>query len=313
MLSTEDFARNLLAHPEQYVGDPAAGVASVPPAGHLAGLALKAFFTRVAPSWDAALRDGYGILPAAERPVFERDAIREAQKPHRDGCSIKEYAGQLEAAEVSAYFVHLFQQIQSKWQHKLDKYDLWHGHVFVGLGDTGVFILFHAKEYPGDLLETGLTDSQGHTTRGEFSKNDPAFKYRNILFSATSHTLYRLDANKGSGDGLKLRQGAAVASTDFADCMPADNSSMVFKRLIFPCQAAPLAQIAAFDTVTRQTLASALESLTVPEEFLGLTRGMIYIDWPEGHEPRVYFKATQRSSHHWVQLDDDYRVTNSQL
>lgn len=304
MLSTESFATALLRDPRIGLG-PHGETIAVAPSPAAEG-ALKAFFSRAGPSWTAAVQHGFRSVQQAELPVFEREPqMRVARVPQRENTTVIDYAAEVDATQVSTYFANLFRTIESKWQHRIDKYDLWHGHVLSGLGGTGMFILFHAKEFPSDNQQTSLFDEHGVASKGKFSQEDAAYRYRNILYRAADHTLYRLDAFKGTGGGLRLRQGAAANSTAASDFEPAADASDVYKRLVFPFH------LEIFGSMEHDDLAAGVASLTVAEALLGQTRGTINIDWPSGADPVIFYKATESPRHQVVEVEDDYRFRAS--
>ena len=92
-----------------------------------------------------------------------------------------------------AYFLYdLFNAVSGKCGHSLTRYDLWHGH-FVDMGQSGVGIVFHAKEQPADIQTDAVDNS-----KSPFRSTDAAFNGRNVLWFAASNRFYALDTGNGS-------------------------------------------------------------------------------------------------------------------
>jgi len=102
--------------------------------------------------------------------------------------------------EFNYLIINLFQTISLSEKSlgfpvKLSKYDLFHGHIFAihtseaALADIG--ILFHAKEYPGDL-NLGNPESEKNSP---FTSKSPEFAYRNFIWLASTGLIYDIDSN----------------------------------------------------------------------------------------------------------------------
>ncbi len=67
-------------------------------------------------------------------------------------------------------------------QVQLTRWDLFHAHCFVTPGDSGLGLLFHAKEYPR-LDERAFPHNLGYCQRGSPLEFDArAMDLRNLLF-----------------------------------------------------------------------------------------------------------------------------------
>jgi hypothetical protein len=90
---------------------------------------------------------------------------------------------------VGEFFCLLFRKVSETIRHRLHKSDLWHGHL-VQTRTQGVCIVFHAKEYPRDLLVDGTSANQ----TGNFSSEDNVYRWRNVLWRASDNGIFKVDA-----------------------------------------------------------------------------------------------------------------------
>lgn len=90
---------------------------------------------------------------------------------------------------VGEFFCTLFRGVSSGTGHSLNKSDLWHGHL-VQTRACGVCVVFHAKEYPRDLD----VDRSSANKSGNFSSEDDAYRWRNVLWKASDNKIYKVDA-----------------------------------------------------------------------------------------------------------------------
>lgn len=90
---------------------------------------------------------------------------------------------------VGEFFCMLFREVRDRTGHQLNKSDLWHGHL-VQTRASGVCVVFHAKEYPKDVD----VDRSSANKSGNFSSEDDAYRWRNVLWRASDNTIYKIDA-----------------------------------------------------------------------------------------------------------------------
>jgi hypothetical protein len=90
---------------------------------------------------------------------------------------------------VGEFFCMLFREVRDRTGHQLNKSDLWHGHL-VQTRASGVCVVFHAKEYPKDVD----VDRSSANKSGNFSSEDDAYRWRNVLWKASDNKIYKIDA-----------------------------------------------------------------------------------------------------------------------
>ncbi len=90
---------------------------------------------------------------------------------------------------VGEFFCLLFRNVAAATGHRLHKSDLWHGHL-VQTRAGGVCIVFHCKEYPRDIDN----DNSSANRSGNFSSEDDAYRWRNVLWKASDNRIYKIDA-----------------------------------------------------------------------------------------------------------------------
>jgi hypothetical protein len=93
------------------------------------------------------------------------------------------------ARPVGEFFCILFRNVSAVTGHRLHKSDLWHGHL-VQTRSGGVCIVFHAKEYPRDVD----VDRSSANKSGNFSSEDDAYRWRNVVWKASDNRIYKIDA-----------------------------------------------------------------------------------------------------------------------
>jgi hypothetical protein len=130
-------------------------------------------------------------------------------------ASTKRYWGAVEPAET--FFKVLFDE--ARWatstktvQTQLSRSDLFHGHIVYN-NDHGVFIVFHAKEYPADIevAKSGFA-RQVDPLCVSFNKDDECFKLRNAVYSMATEEWEVVTQKKGTGfgDALTVEDGVPV-------------------------------------------------------------------------------------------------------
>jgi hypothetical protein len=97
-------------------------------------------------------------------------------------------------AAVGDYLARLFLRIAADTGHNLHKSDLWHGHLLSPRTGGQPCLLFHAKEYPRDLT----VDGSSANGTGWFRATAPAMRHRNLLWLASTNTIFQLEGDDGS-------------------------------------------------------------------------------------------------------------------
>lgn len=122
---------------------------------------------------------------------------------YASGISNPNRVWQFKDTDLNQQIIQLFTTITSSdqqlgFQVALSRYDLFHGHLFAvyGADDTpqDVGILFHAKEYPRDLI-LGNPDAEKNSP---FTTDSPGYIYRNFIWLASSHIIYDLDGDSST-------------------------------------------------------------------------------------------------------------------
>jgi hypothetical protein len=186
------------------------------------------------------------------------------------------YAAQRHAELVARYFAKLFERIAvypiGGGHHSLSGVDLFHGHFFRNNG--GGYIIFHAKEYPSDLLGENRFQGMGvGVGKGDFSTSDGVFRYRNVLWRGATCDIWALDADGSIDDHKHLPTG-----------------SEVFRNLIAPYAYQQFREQVAVDGqgANQSYFDEAVKAKTAAEEILGEPQGMLY------YRCEVSLEASQR-------------------
>jgi len=94
---------------------------------------------------------------------------------------------------VEDFFKALFEEVRIGAKAQFARADLFHGHINLYKGT--LLIVFHAAEYPLDLLDTQI--SAGFAARVEpgvkISVKSPGFRYRNAIYGFSTGILESLD------------------------------------------------------------------------------------------------------------------------
>ncbi|KAI8998098.1 hypothetical protein BC832DRAFT_566181 [Gaertneriomyces semiglobifer] len=107
--------------------------------------------------------------------------------------------------QLDKYFANLFKDIESstKGAIQLNRFDLWHGHLFANDEANLVGVLFHSKEYPAvsEEFPYSLGWCQANST---VPFSDAVMARRNLLWTYSNETpkLYWVDASKKTGDEM---------------------------------------------------------------------------------------------------------------
>jgi len=304
MPDTKTFARQLLEEPDKY-GIP---VNAVLPKDWGP---LRGFLMHATQNWASVLgaefeawvptRDdgGYGLEnhPHLARPTMPAApvAMAAAPVPHLPNlpavpthpkvaayfamAQIAEAPAPSAAALVAEYFADVFEAIRDKGLHKLDNRDLYHGHLFKGW-DGSPYVIFHAREN----VEGAAFGAEIAT---DFDKNDPNFRYRNVLWDGSIGSIWALDA-----------QGALDANN-----LPTADSTDVFKNLVFPYFMAKIG------------IPETSELKTVFPDMLGGTRSILCYRYQANlpKSQRIVFNAEPAAPNGtvitWTNVGGPYTVT----
>ncbi|KAG9444538.1 hypothetical protein H6P81_015878 [Aristolochia fimbriata] len=108
----------------------------------------------------------------------------------KDGCELTRtpYGRRFILRELNSYLAFLFEIIAARGPSvglnvSLNRYDLFHGHLFLATNSGRLGILFHSKEYPAYNSKT-FPYSMGYCQKGSNLRYDDSMNLRNILWLA---------------------------------------------------------------------------------------------------------------------------------
>lgn len=112
----------------------------------------------------------------------------EGSKKNRCELTRTPYGRQFINEELNSYLAFLFELIATRGpivglDVSLNRYDLFHGHVFLATDTGRLGILFHAKEYPAYDKKV-FPCFMGYCQKGSALKYDESMNLRNILWLA---------------------------------------------------------------------------------------------------------------------------------
>lgn len=97
---------------------------------------------------------------------------------------------------VADFFVALFEEVRTGAKARFARADLFHGHI--NFYEGALLIVFHAAEYPSDLLDTKTPAKNAALVEPgvTIKATDPNFRYRNAIYSFATGVLETLDTQK---------------------------------------------------------------------------------------------------------------------
>ncbi|KAF3454526.1 hypothetical protein FNV43_RR04974 [Rhamnella rubrinervis] len=112
----------------------------------------------------------------------------EGSKENRCELTRTPYGWRFISEELNSYLQFLFELIASRGPSvglnvSLNRYDFFHGHLFIARDTGRLGILFHAKEYPAFDKEA-FPYNMGYCQKGSNVKYDDSMNFRNILWLA---------------------------------------------------------------------------------------------------------------------------------
>lgn len=121
---------------------------------------------------------------------------------------------------VESFFVALFDAVREGTRSEYNRSDLFHGHINYWNGD--VVIIFHAKEYPDDVLDTKYPSNNAEEDEPgtQFQRDHVNFRYRNALYSFKRNAIDFIDLQAINNNDTYynlINQGITLDQTKLGD------------------------------------------------------------------------------------------------
>ncbi|ERN02210.1 hypothetical protein AMTR_s00045p00211350 [Amborella trichopoda] len=126
--------------------------------------------------------------------------------------------------ELNLYIAFLFDTIVARgpsvgFNVSLNRYDLFHGHLFLATNTGRLGILFHAKEYPAYEKKV-FPYNMGYCQKGSYVRYDESMNMRNILWLAPMPSNITRSPPKWSAPGTLVVLDAHPSGIIYGDLIP---------------------------------------------------------------------------------------------